>query len=147
MKKGIRHQPGRGFIQTSSHVPRLDLLGLNPAKSNQIRPKKIKKFPSPFLPAGSSRRSPPKAEALPTRVRVSQSDQVVPSRVRSCLKKVFYSLQIRTLPRTGTIGRRINPIPLPIIPLPTQVAPLRFFITLIAFRTQTFIVRSIHAEK
>jgi len=46
-----------------------------------------------------------------------------------------------------------NSIPLPIIPLPsrfkgsTGLSAPKFFIRLIAFRAQTFIVRSIHAEK
>ena len=47
MKKGTRQQSGGKLNQTSSHLPRLDQLGLNGAKSDHIRPEFLKKTHTP----------------------------------------------------------------------------------------------------
>jgi hypothetical protein len=132
MKKGMTsQQPGGGFNRVSTNPPHLDLLGLNGTKSDQIQPKKI---------------SPPPARPAERR---TESCSIVRNRAQSC-GKTFFGF---TKPAPSQTTQWKNPTPLPFIPLPcstalgSQLAPSKFFIPLIAFRAQTFIVRSIHAEK
>ena len=155
-RHGLSPHPVPGHLCEGgcTSLPLLDQIRLNPTKSDQIRVKKIEKC----RPSGHSRKglapsvanpcssvAPPLCEGGSSSPEESTCAAVATNRKQSChtfsssMDGTTRPHQPRPLQRTSFNSHSaakhspaFNP---------------RFFIPLIAFRAQTFIVRSIHAEK